>query len=100
MKKISFLLSLVGASLTFTAVSAATSNQDEVVNLPAFRVTADRYTAAEKSVERSLAALRAQAHAAPVSTTLPSLNITVQPATPHAEPTLAKAAAVIAPART
>lgn len=100
MKKISFLLSLVGASLTFTAVSAATSNQDDVVALPAFRVTADRYTAAEKSVERSLAAFRAQSHAAPVSTTLPSFNLTVQPSAPQAEPSLAKTVSAPAPART
>ena len=99
MKKLSFLLSLVGASLTVTAASAAVQNQDEVVNLPAYRVNVSRYTEAEKSVQRSLAALRAQAQPSAVTTTLPSFNIVVQPTQPAAETHLAKVVAAPAAVR-
>lgn len=99
MNKITFILSLVSASLTVTAASAAVQNQDEVVNLPAFAVSASRYTDAEKSVQHSLAALRDQARPAAVTTTLPSFNIEVKPAAAAPASQLAKAVPHVARAR-
>lgn len=77
MKTITFLLSLVGASLTVTAASAAVQNDNEnVIDLPAYRVTAPRYTAAEKAIASSLAEFSAKARPAfAVRTELPSLNV-------------------------
>jgi len=92
MKKITFILSLVSATLTVTAASAAVQNQEDVVNLPAYKVTANRYTEAEKSIQHSLAALRHKAQPSKVSTELPSLNIVVQPTTATAETNFAKIA--------
>ena len=75
MKKITFILSLVSAALTVTAASAAVQNENEIVNLPAFSVTAPRYTAGEKAVAESLAEFRAKAQpAATIRTELPSFN--------------------------
>ncbi|WP_415910572.1 hypothetical protein [Oleiharenicola sp. Vm1] len=80
MKKITFLLSLVSASLTVTAASAAVQNSnDNLVVLPAFTVTAARYTAAEKTIASNLAELRAKAQPAfAVRTELPSFNLVAQ----------------------
>lgn len=84
MNKITFILSLVSASLTVTAASAsaAVQNENEVVNLPSYSVTAPRYTEAEKAFADSLAELRAKAQPArTVRTELPSLNaVAKQPA--------------------
>lgn len=75
MNKITFILSLVSASLTVTAASAAVQNSNEVVDLPAYTVKAARYTDAEKSIADSLAAFRASAQPTQtVRTELPSLN--------------------------
>ncbi|MBI2513354.1 MAG: hypothetical protein HYV96_15355 [Opitutae bacterium] len=75
MKTLTFLLSLVGASLTVTAASAAMQNEN-VVDLPSYRVVAPRYTAAEKEIASSLAEFRAKAQPAlAVRTELPSLNV-------------------------
>lgn len=94
MKTLTFLLSLVGASLTVTAASAAVPNENEnVVDLPAYRVTAPRYTAAEKEIASSLAELRAQAQSTlAVRTELPSLNVVAkqQPAASHERSVAAK----------
>lgn len=81
MKTITFLLSLVGASLTVTAASAAVQHDNEnIIDLPAYRVTAPRYTAAEKAIASSLAEFRAKAAqpALAVRTELPSLNTIAQ----------------------
>lgn len=99
MKTITFLLSLAGASLTVTAASAAVQNDNEnVLDLPAYRVTAPRYTAAEKEIARSLADFRAQAQpATAVRTELPSFNTIAQR---HAAATNERAvAAKLAPTR-
>jgi uncharacterized protein (DUF736 family) len=87
MKTLSFLLSLVSLSLTVTAASAAVQNQNEnVVELPAYRVTAARYTEAEKAIANSLAHLRNQARpVASVRTELPSLNLVAQQQTTAAQ---------------
>ncbi|MBX3738055.1 MAG: hypothetical protein KF715_15280 [Candidatus Didemnitutus sp.] len=78
MKKITFILSLV--SVTVTAASAAVQNQNEnVINLPAYTVTAPRYTEAEKTIAQSLESFRNQAKPAfAVRTALPSLNLVAQ----------------------
>lgn len=80
MKKITFILSLVSASLTVTAASAAVQNQNEnVINLPAYTVIAPRYTEAEKTIAQSLEAFRNEAKpAVAVRTALPSLNVVAQ----------------------
>lgn len=81
MKTITFLLSLVGASLTVTAASAAVQNDNEnIINLPAYRVTAPRYTTAEKAIASSLAEFRVKAAqpALAVRTELPSFNTVAQ----------------------
>lgn len=90
MKKITFILSLVSASLTVTAASASVQNQENVVQLPAYKVSASRYTEAEKSIQRSLASLRSKAQPSPMATALPSLNIVVQPTAGASEANLAK----------
>jgi hypothetical protein len=91
MNKITFILSLVSASLTVTVASAAVQSQNEVVTLPAYSVTAPRYTDAEKAVASSLAELRAKAQPAlTVRTELPSLNtIAKQPTATQDERSLA-----------
>lgn len=96
MKKITFILSLVSASLTVTAASAAVQNQNEVIDLPAYTVKASRYTDAEKSIEQSLAAFRAQVK--PTSTVraeLPSLNTVAQKQAATSERSLAAKVATI-----
>lgn len=81
MKKISFILSLVSLSLTVTSASAAVQNDTETVRLPDYRVEAERYTEAEKTIEQNLATLRDQARpACRVRITLPDLGkVAVQP---------------------
>lgn len=88
MKKITFILSLVSASLTVTAASAAVQNHNEnVVDLPAYIVTAPRYTEAEKTIAQSLEAFRNQAKpTVAVRTTLPSLNVIAQSAPQQERP--------------
>lgn len=87
MKTITFILSLVSASLTVTAAAAATTeqNNNDVVTLPSYSVTAPRYTEAEKAFASSLAELRAKAQPAlAVRTELPSFNVIAkQPAAPQ-----------------
>ena len=62
MNKITFILSLVSLTLTVAPASAAqNNNSNELVQLPAFRVEASRYTDAEQKIEDSLAELRQQA---------------------------------------
>lgn len=63
MKKITFILSLVSLSLSVIPASAAVQNNDsnDIVQLPAFRVEASRFTPAEQKVEDSLAELRGRA---------------------------------------
>lgn len=86
MNKITFILSLVSASLTVTAASAAMQNENEVVTLPAYQVTAPRYTEAEKAVASSLAELRAKAQPAlAVRAELPSLNVIAKQPAPTQE---------------
>jgi hypothetical protein len=61
MNKITFILSLVSLSLTVASASAAqNNNSNEIVQLPAFRVEASRFTPAERKIEDSLAELRQQ----------------------------------------
>lgn len=95
MKKITFLLALVSA-LTVTA-SAAMQNEYEIVNLPAYKVTAPRYTEGEKAFASGLAELRAKAQPAlAVRTELPSLHtIAKQPGAAPSEHLLAVKAASI-----
>ena len=71
MKK-NFILS---ASLAlFAAVpSFAQSNDEAVPQLPAFTVTVDRHTDAEKAIQASLAELRQTAKATPAITAQPAL---------------------------
>lgn len=97
MNKITFILSLVSASLTVTAASAAVQNENEVVTLPAYQVTAPRYTEAEKALASSLAELRAKAQPTlAVRTELPSLNVIAkQPSPTQAERSLVAKAATI-----
>lgn len=99
MKTITFLLSLVGASLTVTAASAAVPNDNEnIIQLPAYRVTAPRYTAAEKTIAESLADLRAKAQpVCAVRTELPSFNTIAQ--RQAGSPSERAVAAKLAPAR-
>jgi hypothetical protein len=63
MKNRTFTFVLVSLSLTVAASAAVQNNTSdrEIVVLPDFKVSADRYTAAEKSIETSLAEFRAQA---------------------------------------
>ncbi|MDP1578702.1 MAG: hypothetical protein Q8M02_00385 [Candidatus Didemnitutus sp.] len=81
---LSLLLALVSVTLATATVHAAPQSlSPNVVELPAYQVTADRYTEAELSVEQSLAELRASAtasHYRQISTELPSLGITVDQA--------------------
>lgn len=84
MKNITFI-ALVSLSLT-VAASAAVQNQsqnDAVYTLPAFNVTTERYTDAEKSIQANLAQLRAQAEAPmQIRTELPSLGTVAKQAQP------------------
>jgi hypothetical protein len=97
MNKITFILSLVSASLTVTAASAAMQNENEVVTLPSYNVTAARYTEAEKAIASSLAELRAKAQPTlAVRTDLPSLNVIAQqPAAAPSERSVAAKATTI-----
>ncbi len=89
----SLLLALVSVTLATATVHAAPQSLSaKVVELPAYQVTADRYTEAELSVEQSLAELRASAtasHYREISTELPSLGITVDHASANAANTVA-----------
>lgn len=62
MKKHFLILSLVSLCLTVVGAKAAsTPNDTRIVNLPVFRVEANRLTSGERQIERNLAELRAEA---------------------------------------
>jgi hypothetical protein len=80
MKKSTFTLTLAltGLLLTTIPASAAMPGDSETVALPEFRTSVARYTEAEKSIHRSLAAFQARvSEAAPLVTELPSLGTCV-----------------------
>lgn len=64
MKKLTFLLALTGLSLAAATGYAALPDETDTFLLPAYTVSADRYTAAEKSIRQNLAELRAAARPA------------------------------------
>jgi len=73
MKKTHLLLALVSLSLTVVAARAAnTPTKNDCVELPAYTVTAERQSAAEKQIARNLEELRDAAKAVvPVKAEIP-----------------------------
>lgn len=81
MKKISLFLALVSLSLTAVSAQASLHQDQPVVELGSFEVRASRHSEAEKSIESSLASLRAQARQVEtIRTELPSFGtVATQP---------------------
>ncbi len=102
MKNRTFTFVLVSLSLTVAASAAVQNNASdrEIVVLPDYRVSTDRLTAAEKSIETSLAEFRAQAaNANLLRTELPALGSVAKQAQPDQGRSLAAKPIRLAPAR-
>jgi hypothetical protein len=88
MKKITFL-SLVSLSLTVAATAAVqNSSQNDLgtYTLPEYRVSASRYTDAEKAIEANLAEMRSQVRTSqPIRTELNALGTVAKQAQPAPE---------------
>ena len=95
MKTNSLIFSLVSLSLSFTvlpALAASQPEETETVTLPAYGIKAERQTAAEQVVERSLQQLRAAA-AKPVTAAFADPQLTAKESNPRPD---AKTPAVVA----
>ncbi len=78
MKKHFIILSLVSLALTVVSAKAtSTQNDSEITQLPAYHVSADRYTPAERAVEASLAEMRATANVRATRVLLPDVSTKV-----------------------
>ena len=87
MKTNSLIFSLVSLSLSFTVLPALAASQPEeieTVKLPAYVIKAERHTAAEQVVERSLQQLRAAA-AKPVAVESAVTQLTAKPSDHRSE---------------
>ncbi len=101
MKNRTFTFVLASLSLAVAASAAVqNSNANDIVVLPDYNVSTTRLTAAEKSIESSLAEFRAQAgRIAPVRTELPSLGTVAKQAQPDQGRSVAAQPMRLAPVR-
>ena len=101
MKKTFLVLSLVTLGVTVASANVSVTSDQPAVVFAAYEVRADRFTAAEKAVEASLSALRADAtRIQPLPTELPSFGTTAsQPLRSGPERQVAAKPAQSAPAR-